>query len=210
MAFCGKCGNELREGANFCPKCGTPVGSTQVISPKKDGKSHWFAGFSLLFFTIVFMVGVVAFISNYSTISEYFSGSSETQTRQEQETTVERPSVQESAPIKEDKPSMQNDEEFKRKTMEYVGEIQQIMTTMNKIYNGYIASRNTDMMGSGRVNAQANLMDLKIKGDRIFEKMISLARQKKYQEAIDAFKQEKNDFDAQWRQMDGVLTQDMY
>jgi hypothetical protein len=94
--------------------------------------------------------------------------------------------------------------------MEYVGEIQQIMTTMNKIYNGYIASRNSDMMGSGRVNAQANLMDLKIQGDRIFEKMISLARQKNYQEAIDAFKQEKNDFDAQWRQMDGVLTQDMY
>jgi hypothetical protein len=53
-------------------------------------------------------------------------------------------------------------------------------------------------------------MDLKIQGDRIFEKMISLARQKNYQEAIDAFKQEKNDFDAQWRQMDGVLTQDMY
>ena len=30
MAFCGRCGNELREGANFCPKCGTPVGSTIV------------------------------------------------------------------------------------------------------------------------------------------------------------------------------------
>lgn len=25
MAFCGKCGNQLEEGAKFCPKCGTPV-----------------------------------------------------------------------------------------------------------------------------------------------------------------------------------------
>ena len=138
------------------------------------------------------------------------SSNSASKIEKKQETIVERPSIEQSAPIEEEKPSMQNDEEFKRKTMEYVGEIQQIMTTMNKIYNGYIASRNSDMMGSGRVNAQANLMDLKIQGDRIFEKMISLARQKNYQEAIDAFKQEKNDFDAQWRQMDGVLTQDMY
>ena len=45
MAFCGNCGNELREGAKFCPKCGTPSGSEtkqdtetkQKNSSKKGG-----------------------------------------------------------------------------------------------------------------------------------------------------------------------------
>lgn len=207
MAFCGKCGNELREGANFCPKCGTPVGSTQVISPKTDGNPKWLNW--LIFFLVVMTLGLGS-LAIWLNTGDSNSSNSASKIEKKQETIVERPNIEQSAPIKEEKPSMQNDEEFKRKTMEYVGEIQQIMTTMNKIYNGYIASRNSDMMGSGRVNAQANLMDLKIQGDRIFEKMISLARQKNYQEAIDAFKQEKNDFDAQWRQMDGVLTQDMY
>lgn len=29
MAFCNKCGNQLPDGANNCPSCGTPVGGTQ-------------------------------------------------------------------------------------------------------------------------------------------------------------------------------------
>lgn len=29
MAFCGKCGTQLSEGAKFCPKCGNPIGTTQ-------------------------------------------------------------------------------------------------------------------------------------------------------------------------------------
>ena len=29
MAFCNKCGNQLPDGANNCPKCGAPVGGTQ-------------------------------------------------------------------------------------------------------------------------------------------------------------------------------------
>jgi uncharacterized RDD family membrane protein YckC len=31
MAYCKKCGNELPEGATFCPKCGTPVGSVTEL-----------------------------------------------------------------------------------------------------------------------------------------------------------------------------------
>ena len=174
MAFCGKCGNELREGANFCPKCGTPVGSTQVISPRTDGNPKWLNW--LIFFLVVMTLGLGS-LAIWLNTGDSNSSNSASKIEKKQETIVERPSIEQSAPIEEEKPSMQNDEEFKRKTMEYVGEIQQIMTTMNKIYNGYIASRNSDMMGSGRVNAQANLMDLKIQGDRIFEKMISLARQ---------------------------------
>jgi uncharacterized RDD family membrane protein YckC len=31
MAYCKKCGNELPEGATFCPKCGTPVESVTEL-----------------------------------------------------------------------------------------------------------------------------------------------------------------------------------
>lgn len=207
MAFCGKCGNELREGANFCPKCGTPVGSTQVISPKTDGNPKWLNWF--IFFLVVMTLGLGS-LAIWLNFGDSSSSNSASKIEKKQETIVERPSIEQSAPIEEEKPSMQNDEEFQRKTMEYVGQIQQIMTTMNKIYNGYIASRSSDMMGSMRVNAQANLMELNVKGQDIFDKMIRMARQKKYQEAIETFEQEKRDFEATWRQMDGVLTQDMY
>lgn len=29
MAFCGKCGAQLNEGAKFCPSCGAPTGDEQ-------------------------------------------------------------------------------------------------------------------------------------------------------------------------------------
>lgn len=32
MAFCGKCGNELKDGTKFCPKCGHPTGVNPVNS----------------------------------------------------------------------------------------------------------------------------------------------------------------------------------
>lgn len=35
--FCWNCGNELPEGANFCPKCGTPAASrTHILPPTAD------------------------------------------------------------------------------------------------------------------------------------------------------------------------------
>lgn len=46
MAFCGKCGNELREGAKFCPKCGCPIVGTTVEKvveadiQSEQGESH--------------------------------------------------------------------------------------------------------------------------------------------------------------------------
>ena len=30
MAFCGKCGAQLNDGAKFCPSCGAPTGSEQA------------------------------------------------------------------------------------------------------------------------------------------------------------------------------------
>lgn len=35
MAYCKNCGNELREGAKFCPKCGNPI--IQRIPKEEDG-----------------------------------------------------------------------------------------------------------------------------------------------------------------------------
>lgn len=47
MAYCGKCGTKLNEGANFCPKCGNPCGNSSsqpteevtVASLSKKNKS---------------------------------------------------------------------------------------------------------------------------------------------------------------------------
>ena len=40
MAFCSKCGTELTEGAKFCPKCGNPIGNTQVESSSYEDSSN--------------------------------------------------------------------------------------------------------------------------------------------------------------------------
>ena len=37
MAYCAKCGNQLSDGAKFCPKCGTPVKTTK---PKTDSSEN--------------------------------------------------------------------------------------------------------------------------------------------------------------------------
>ena len=38
MAYCGKCGTQLNEGAKFCPKCGSPVhGDATPVSDSKNG-----------------------------------------------------------------------------------------------------------------------------------------------------------------------------
>lgn len=49
MAFCGNCGNELREGAVYCPKCGTAVGNTNR-SNGTSSKSYvkWIGALALL------------------------------------------------------------------------------------------------------------------------------------------------------------------
>ena len=112
MAFCGKCGNELREGANFCPKCGTPVGSKVGLSEKtsniieesphttdsqtegKSGNKFWkYAAFVLC---------LLAFFYIYGKNDDSQDVNAETE--QKQETIVESPTVEQSAPIEEQKP----------------------------------------------------------------------------------------------------------
>jgi len=50
MAFCGKCGNQLEEGAKFCPKCGTEINGSQEqqeINGKKFS-TLWVTAFAIL------------------------------------------------------------------------------------------------------------------------------------------------------------------
>ena len=50
MAFCGNCGNELREGASYCPKCGIIVKENQEQEESDDKRFlvPWIAAFAVL------------------------------------------------------------------------------------------------------------------------------------------------------------------
>ena len=201
--FCPKCGAQMSNKAKFCPKCGhhfekyavnetNSTVSNDILTSNPQNRnsgSNWILkGF---FLVVIIGVCLIIGISN----GWFDDNKSNTEIRTE---TREESTIQIDEPKQEEKPSMQNDEEFKQKTMEYVNQVQQVMVEMNNVFN------------SGRAFASSDLLDLKIKGDNIFDKMISLARQKKYQEAIDAFKQEKKNFDDQWHEMDKILNRDMY
>ena len=43
MAFCSKCGAELREGAKFCPECGAPASEREAALPERERsrKPEW-------------------------------------------------------------------------------------------------------------------------------------------------------------------------
>jgi uncharacterized membrane protein YvbJ len=38
LPYCAKCGTELQEDANFCPKCGAPVGAPEYVRREKYEK----------------------------------------------------------------------------------------------------------------------------------------------------------------------------
>lgn len=40
MAFCGKCGNQLNEGAKFCPKCGQPTVDAGEVQNTETNNSY--------------------------------------------------------------------------------------------------------------------------------------------------------------------------
>lgn len=104
-----------------------------------------------------------------------------------------------------------NQQEFNAKAMSLVNEIQQIMVEMNNVYNQYV--RVASSSGSDQnlgVNAVATLSDLRLKGDRIFRELISLARNAGKSDELNAFRQEMEDFDKKAQQMGRTITQDMY
>ena len=221
---CPKCGNQLSDAAKFCPKCGSSVGSKVHLADNTsnlveespitsysqaeeriDSKGKKWIGygvFAIVFFAACYFLG--AFDDNKSSNKEV-----KQQTEQTKEATINPPTIKKSQ--EEDNSEKQKDAEFQRKIMDYTSQIQQIMVQMNNIYNGYVASRGSDYMNEiRRVNTKADLSNLWVKGDRIFDKMIDLARRYRYQDAIDMLKQEKQNFRDTHHQMERVLMQDMY
>ena len=57
MAFCSNCGNKLREGAKFCPKCGTPSDSGTNLDTNMNQKKSSQKGFLI---AAIVMLALVA------------------------------------------------------------------------------------------------------------------------------------------------------
>lgn len=55
MAFCSNCGNQISEGANFCPKCGV----VQEGAVKKDGVSQLSVGKPLSIVIGSFIISII-------------------------------------------------------------------------------------------------------------------------------------------------------
>jgi uncharacterized membrane protein YvbJ len=231
ITICSKCGAEFSNKAKFCPKCGNPTGSSQLkesgveVSIKQDGKFIHsenvlqdemnspieennnkgkklisYGAFAIIFIAACYILGL---INDDKTNNE---GEIQ-QTEQIQETTINSPTNN----IQEDNSETQKDAEFQRKIMEYGEEIQQIMTQMNNILNGYAASRSYGPVDErAAVNAFADIGDLHSKGARIFDKMIDLARKYNYKDAIEMLKQEKRDFDETNMRMQKIIHDDLY
>lgn len=71
--FCGKCGNELKEGAKFCDKCGTATGVSEVpfqqpvnVTGKAKLSVHKIVIISVIMAVIIIAVVVVIILVNRS------------------------------------------------------------------------------------------------------------------------------------------------
>ena len=95
-------------------------------------------------------------------------------------------------------------QEFTEESMKRVNEIQRIMENINKVYNAY---RNGTSTG---VNAMATISDYRIEGDMLFKELMSLARKYGNKEALEAFQQEKEDFDNTSYRMEQSINASMY
>lgn len=68
MAFCGNCGNELKDGAKFCPKCGNPVNSSsnpQIEAKNSNLYIRWDGAWAL-FDASMTITANGTFVGNYS------------------------------------------------------------------------------------------------------------------------------------------------
>ena len=111
----------------------------------------------------------------------------------------------------DDTRDIDNQQEFNAKAMSRVNEIQQIMIEMNNVYNQYVSVASSS--GSNQnlgVNAVSTISDLRLKGDKLFRELISLARNAGKSNELNAFQQEMNDFDRKAQKMERTITQDMY
>ncbi|MCI7170722.1 leucine-rich repeat protein [bacterium] len=69
VMFCNKCGNELNDGAKFCPKCGASFQTTEKTKEKEKKKFH--LGRFIVIACICILVGMVVCVvggRNYATL----------------------------------------------------------------------------------------------------------------------------------------------
>ena len=212
MAFCVNCGNELREGAKFCPKCGNPI--TQRIQKKEDDNSKKWARYGVI---AIVLVAVCYFIgtlgdskSEEATSKQQTEQVSEAEKSKERQMKIEAKRKEAEAQRKEAE-AQRKEAELKSKIMEYAVQVQEIMTAINNKYNHYVqVGSSGPMEGFNGVNVVGDISDLKLRGDAIFDKMINLARQYNNQAILNNLKQEKKDFDANANQMTSSITKFIY
>ena len=71
MAFCSNCGNELKDGAKFCPKCGTrtnvaPAPVEYISDDEEEEYEELSVGWKILIF-LIFPFGFAVYNSNWET-----------------------------------------------------------------------------------------------------------------------------------------------
>lgn len=81
MAFCGKCGNQLEEGAKFCPKCGQPTVDADEVQNQETNNSYadetneeqiktWQKVFAVLFWPAGAILTIIAFIKKQTALAK--------------------------------------------------------------------------------------------------------------------------------------------
>ena len=69
MTFCTKCGNELVEGAKFCPKCGMPVGTPAGPLMRESSDKYKRKPMSIMTITLIaILVGAVVIVGLLSAL----------------------------------------------------------------------------------------------------------------------------------------------
>ena len=94
QSFCVKCGRELQEGNEFCPKCGTPVGGAAAAASQAPAQptarsglgKGWGAGKWILVAVVIFIVLIVPVFPRDTIV--YVDGTTQTVTNQIQYSTA--------------------------------------------------------------------------------------------------------------------------
>jgi len=69
LTFCTKCGNELVEGAKFCPKCGMPVGSPAGRLTRESSNKYKRKPMSVMTIALIaILVGAAVIVGLMSTL----------------------------------------------------------------------------------------------------------------------------------------------
>lgn len=225
MAFCKNCGNELREGAKFCPKCGNPI--NHEIQTKEDGNGNKWVRYGVIAIVLIaacYFIGTLGNSKSEETTSNQQTEQAsddnkalEAERRKENQMRIEAQRKEAEAQRKEteaqrkEAEELRKEQEFKNKIMQHTAQIQEVMTAINNKYNSFLQTGNSGAMNEIiGVHAMGDIANLKSRGDAIFDKMINLARQNNYRDILNAIKQEKKDFDDQAYQMTSNIRKFIY